>query len=585
MPAERRLPTSHVPQARLPYQAEPFPDEIIGSWLARLRMVNGLGAWWPTLEAVSSGKRVPVALLDRSEVKGSLGRLLSSLGMTRSQAELRLTTLPFWLALGAHAGGGGEQPDTGIDQGLGPVNGYTLFNVAAGVTPTARFCPSCVRDDFHNQGWPYWHRTHQLPIVLVCHLHGSPLRDRCANCQRVIAPWSKRLVDPLSPTCPFCSADLAEPSRVTDHPWHANYLALARFAYEALHADPPFPANSTVHGAFKRHFRKLRLQDGVTLSGALERAFGLRRINTYTATSKEAKAVLGLCRTPAVRVRSDRTTAPTVAAAFVAVGLDYKAALKVLLGDEEVIPSGRQPAAESVEIWTTETARAAVLDLERTCSTFTLKESLRHRPRLYWYLRLKDLQWLAERIGALRKSRIPSIADDRSYLVRVMSLDSSGDAPLASLRNRPEYIRARIRDSDWFEGAVHDLENVRRDKSEMDRARLLSGRANRLSAAIAEHCNSRDRPQAINVMSLSRLTGLGMVQIMDVIDFHPGIQADIDRAGESFVRRRIEWATRQVLNSGGAVTRSAIFRVAGFKKTYGQASEVIEEVLKLQGIA
>jgi hypothetical protein len=118
----------------------------------------------------------------------------------------------------------------------------------------------------------------------------------------------------------------------------------------------------------------------------------------------------------------------------------------------------------------------------------------------------------------------------------------------------------------------------------MDRARLLSGRANRLSAAIAEHCNSRDRPQAINVMSLSRLTGLGMVQIMHVIDFHPGLQAEIDSAAQSFVRRRLEWALRQVLASGGAVTRSAIFEVAGFKKAYGQSREVIEEVLKLHGL-
>ncbi|MTI11815.1 TnsD family Tn7-like transposition protein, partial [Sansalvadorimonas verongulae] len=37
-----------------------------------------------------------------------------------------------------------------------------------------RYCPSCLDDDKKHMGEPYWHRTHQLPGVLVCPFHSIP---------------------------------------------------------------------------------------------------------------------------------------------------------------------------------------------------------------------------------------------------------------------------------------------------------------------------------------------------------------------------------------------------------------------------
>ncbi|OED49839.1 hypothetical protein ACH42_01600 [Endozoicomonas sp. (ex Bugula neritina AB1)] len=37
-----------------------------------------------------------------------------------------------------------------------------------------RFCPECLADDTMFMGEPYWHRTHQLPGVLVCPFHEVP---------------------------------------------------------------------------------------------------------------------------------------------------------------------------------------------------------------------------------------------------------------------------------------------------------------------------------------------------------------------------------------------------------------------------
>ena len=37
-----------------------------------------------------------------------------------------------------------------------------------------RYCPACLEEDTKFIGEPYWHRTHQLPGVLVCPFHGTP---------------------------------------------------------------------------------------------------------------------------------------------------------------------------------------------------------------------------------------------------------------------------------------------------------------------------------------------------------------------------------------------------------------------------
>jgi hypothetical protein len=40
-----------------------------------------------------------------------------------------------------------------------------------------RFCKSCWDNDIATYGEPYWHRLHQLPGVMVCHLHSESLYE------------------------------------------------------------------------------------------------------------------------------------------------------------------------------------------------------------------------------------------------------------------------------------------------------------------------------------------------------------------------------------------------------------------------
>ena len=46
-----------------------------------------------------------------------------------------------------------------------------------GAAEPIRFCRPCVADNFRVHGTPYWHRSHQLPRVAFCHVHGTRLDE------------------------------------------------------------------------------------------------------------------------------------------------------------------------------------------------------------------------------------------------------------------------------------------------------------------------------------------------------------------------------------------------------------------------
>jgi hypothetical protein len=44
-----------------------------------------------------------------------------------------------------------------------------------GVKSLLKYCPYCANEDHETIGFPYWRRSHQLPNVSVCHIHGVAL--------------------------------------------------------------------------------------------------------------------------------------------------------------------------------------------------------------------------------------------------------------------------------------------------------------------------------------------------------------------------------------------------------------------------
>lgn len=150
----------------------PYPDELIGSVLARGTVHTGL----------------PPKVLNRlilGRPNGQVSFFLPSglpeiARMTRVDSEelaLRHTILPYVTAFMSP-----RQALAMRSKVLGPPTDEpgSLASLIKSVTQGTRLfrvCELCIRDDVSRFGEGYWHRSHFLPGVYSCSVHGSPLRD------------------------------------------------------------------------------------------------------------------------------------------------------------------------------------------------------------------------------------------------------------------------------------------------------------------------------------------------------------------------------------------------------------------------
>src|SRR5213075_535792 len=68
----------------------------------------------------------------------------------------------------------------------------TLTRVVGDPAAT-RICVDCLIEDERDHGFPYLHRSHQIPGTTACWRHGRPLVDQCPACDRPYS-MSKELI-------------------------------------------------------------------------------------------------------------------------------------------------------------------------------------------------------------------------------------------------------------------------------------------------------------------------------------------------------------------------------------------------------
>ncbi|WP_288896278.1 TniQ family protein [uncultured Delftia sp.] len=149
----------------------PYPDELIGSVLARAVIHNGLAP-----------KRLVTHLLGtpgRSNYSMFLPTNLPDLAIqTRTDAKTLLwghTVFPYAVAFMPTAEV--HRLEKKLLVGCPADQGSTaslVKSVTHGI-PEFRYCPRCAREELLEKGESYWHRTHCLPGVRMCLKHGHPL--------------------------------------------------------------------------------------------------------------------------------------------------------------------------------------------------------------------------------------------------------------------------------------------------------------------------------------------------------------------------------------------------------------------------
>lgn len=157
--------------------------ESLGSWLHRLGQENALHA--PLRLAI--GKRCRTSTRVESHLTNSTD--LTDLARATGRTTDELLTMAFF------------PPPT-------KVTGKGSFRLASwllrdepGSTPHV-VCPTCVGEDL----LPYWRKSWRLSVIVDCPVHGTPMAEKCGQCNRRFSLYWKAK-HPLN-CCTWCGAPI-----------------------------------------------------------------------------------------------------------------------------------------------------------------------------------------------------------------------------------------------------------------------------------------------------------------------------------------------------------------------------------------
>lgn len=215
----------------LHYFPWPYPDEVIGSLLVRacrhwgmsikqfnrdvLGVVNShmpmlMSAHLPRLAELTGLS--PNALLDQHTVFPYITAFLPA--EQTSQFRRRLLTMT----------ADGLKPLASL------IHGATVGGLGW------RFCPKCSEVDRHRFGESYWHRSHLLPGVLICHSHGQMLFEISSTSDDRLALPHDSSSQPLVPLMThekLVKVAVASAGRLGDNHGNFNQIPYRRLADEA----------------------------------------------------------------------------------------------------------------------------------------------------------------------------------------------------------------------------------------------------------------------------------------------------------------------------------------------------------------
>lgn len=155
----------------MPVLPKPYPDEVVGSVVARACVHTGL-PMRRLLQSIFESQRSSCSFL----LGDDIGRLAHRAGLERSELLFNHTMFPYAVAYMAP-----EIQEQLVSKAIAPRPGEDSLssitkNVSHGVA-YRRVCSKCIVENMQQYGESYWHRKHMLPGVLVCLRHGEPLLE------------------------------------------------------------------------------------------------------------------------------------------------------------------------------------------------------------------------------------------------------------------------------------------------------------------------------------------------------------------------------------------------------------------------
>ena len=548
-----------VPAPLLPIIAPPFPDEILGSWLARIRLENGGGAWRALLEHIGYGRKLDMKLFDAVNYSVKLEKLLTYLGVSYEQALLELTTLPYWLTFSATDSGAILQGTIGIPAlrrksgSDGEISSITMLGSQRlqGKAPEFRFCPHCLSEDCDRFGQPYWHRAHQLPNVFFCHKHLCQTYPSCPKCNaRPSATNAKVLALPsLRCSCGFAFERAADTRLLS-----SVELRLIQTSVEALNQGIPRWHRDNVLDFIKT---KLRCRGSSPWSGykdTIEGAFAAvpTKWSNEPTFDKEEK----------LRFRRYLVfgSAPECCAVLAALDIDIDtatagfSAANVENAHRSLVPKA------FIGVMTVEKSRLALIKQSNKIPARSPSAERKH----YWFLVLNDLAWLRERFPLNNIPHVPSILEDREDIARTLVSTKGTQGKIwTAVRVSTAGTRAAFRDTEWFKNE-HQISQQGRTvfKSEVKSAVIIE-RAATLQRVLDEAVQSLERPSHIYWSRLGARVGLTLRQVGEVLTLVPELTIAIKVANQGKVRRQVLWALKNFGPPADGWSKATLAKAAG----------------------
>lgn len=525
----------------LPFVPEPYEDEILGSWLARVELVNGSGSWRSLLEYAGYGHKLQASLFDLVDFDDRLARFLAGVGVSYDYAMRNMSTLKFW----SHLRGTKDWSVPGTDGIVMPARKMTsnvpvgkLFrlgvHVGSAVDKHRWHCPACVEQDVSEGKTPYWRRLHQLPTSFYCVAHHVALQDACYSCGASTRPHHKKGWGLLSVMCE-CGADRRSLSseKVDVSPF---FQRLAKIGADAIRLESaPWCARDVHDAAVNLAIRK---------NG--------KRVRSYYTTALEA---LGATK---LNYREGRLCPPlakkefyisSIGASAVLLAPSVFAEMNISLSDamENYLNAnladnrrGHFNASNHATLGR-KGARSHFMNLmskgERIYGRFS-----------FWYLRLHDREWLESYVGR-KLPACPTIEKDRR------AANEKIETGLLPAPDSPLMTRLCLRDRSLYDKIIQ-LSRNKAEKKERRKRNLTPDRIIVLTRALKAILADENEPKRITYGMLGKRVKLTAAQVMLAVQASPVLKAAVDDANSKKRNRQWRWAIRMEYEaSNGAPLR------------------------------
>lgn len=535
---------------RIPFTPTAYPDEMLASLLARLKLHNGPGLWYSLLEESGYRGRNYSPFFNPPEQDAKLERLLAALGYTYPMMLRELTVLPFWLSFNQATP---VKNQIHVDAASGRLTSLSRLGHAEFLR-SARYCPACIRDDIAAHGEPYLHRQHQLRVASVCASHGVALRSSCPACGLSIMPFNNAHLRPPPLRCE-CGEDL---SRIAG-PLPANQQAMMRlsqFAADTLSCtEAPWTQSQVLAVLYERLDKKQQSF----------RSFATQLLQDTYGPPDKTRSRTGpvltwedVGSTLRVRIGGGPSTlrAPEYCALLAASGFTFDAFREAVSQIEaKSAPAKAQRHPLTIEVARQEYERFAAKSSRNAPSLLR-----NNSPKLFWLLHLRDNAYMRA-YGYRSRTPTPTIDADREEIDKLLR------GPGERLpRNHSARIRASIRDLTWLQSRIQ-APATSQISPQMRANHAQQENAVALSRAVFSVLRTQSRPERIHTGMLVKIVHISMRKAYNAIAQTPALKLLIGTINADKDRRRAFWAARGLASEGRHPTSQEVLKRAGLVPT------------------